>query len=129
MTTIRMKSIRKTVTRRAKPLMDGLMVFEISHSTSSARTAASAIVVEKVSSETLLTLGLETVIVWLSLPNSSRLLRPLLLETRGKSLCWTMAETRRKVIRKGNEEKRIDVTLGVRPPGRHSSQASENMEL
>ncbi len=59
MATIRTKSRKKTVTRRAKPLTTGLMLLDISQRTSSARTAASAMVIEKVRAERRLRLGRE----------------------------------------------------------------------
>lgn len=59
MATIRTKSRKKTVTRSAKPLTTGLMLLDISQRTSSARTAASAMVMEKVRAERRLMLGRE----------------------------------------------------------------------
>ena len=48
MAMMRAKRRRATVARNAKPRTTGLIVLEISHRMSSARTAARAIVVEKV---------------------------------------------------------------------------------
>ena len=56
---IKRMSNRKTVIRKAMPLAAGLIVSEISQSTSSAKTAANAIVVEKVKAEIRLRVGFE----------------------------------------------------------------------
>lgn len=130
MATIRKKRRRKTVRRRAKPLTTGLMLLEISQRTSSARTAASAMVIEKVRAERRLMLGREPAIAGPSLLPNPRSLRPLSLEKTGNSFCWTRADTARKVSRNGNDEKTTDAGLSVRPSGRHSSQCDPkgNME-
>ena len=124
---MRAKSKRKTVIRSAVARTDGLMLFDISHNTSSASTAASAMVDEKVSAERRLMLSRETMVLEPLLLPDSRLFKTLSPVMSGSSLCWTTADTSRKVNRKGNNEKIIDVNFGVAPPGRHSSQAEGPM--
>ena len=114
--TMSAKSKRKTVIRSAMARTDGLMLFDISHNTSSASTAASAMVDEKVSAERRLMLS--RVLEPFLLPDS-RLFNPLSPAMSGSGLCWTTADTSRKVNRKGNDEKIIDINFGVTPPGRH----------
>lgn len=126
MATIRKKRRRKTVRRRAKPLTTGLMLLEISQRTSSARTAASAMVTEKVRAERRLMLGREPAIDGPFLLPNPRSLRPLSLEKTGNSFCWTSADTARKVSKNGSDEKITDDGLSVRLSGRHSSQCDPN---
>lgn len=95
------------------------MVFDISQRISSARTAARAIVVEKVIPAILRVVS-----------RGDRMLRFLRLslggtspERIGKILWSTIVDTRRKVAMNGREENATVVGAGVRPLGPHSSQS------
>ncbi len=121
MAMIRKNSSKSMVICNATPLAVGLIVLEISHSMSSASTAASAIVEEKVNAAIRLTAGREA-----ERGRGEALLfgEDVSPERIGKSLCRTRIETRRKVAMKGREENAIAVGACIVPPGRHSSQPS-----
>lgn len=122
--TVMWKAIRRAV---------GLMVFEISHRINSARTAASAMVVEKAIAETRLIWGRP----WLPMLSvdddrawpffggvcASRLLDGISPERIGNSFWRTTVETKRKVTRNGSEEKIMAVGACIRRPGTQPSQS------
>lgn len=103
-------------TRRA----NGSMALEISQRISSARTAARAMVVEKVMPEIRRTVSRDV-----EVETTVRLGDEETSPARmGKILLSTMVNTRRKVAMKGREANVIASKAGTLPPGRHSSQSS-----
>lgn len=98
---------------------DVLMMLEISQRINSARTAARAMVVEKMNPETLRAVsrdGKTLIMVLLGVGEASP-------ARSGKIFFSTIVDTSMKVAMNGREEKAMAVAAGDLPPGRHSSQS------
>lgn len=121
MAMIRKKRSKVTAVRMAVPRAAGLIVFEISHSISSVRTAAEPMVAEKMKADIRLTVGRAPVRGRLKVLSLSVAASP---ESNGNSFCRTTAETKRKVIRKGSDEKMMVDGAEMPPPGLHSLQSA-----
>ena len=117
-TMIRRIRSKKTVIWRAKPRAAGLMASDISQRTSSANTAASATVAEKVKADTRLMGfpedmwldfvgddGRELNCVCRSWEPYCPFFKPTCPESSGKSFWKTTVATKRKVTRNGKDEK------------------------
>ena len=123
---IRKNRSSETVVWKATLRAAGLIVLEISHSMSSTRTAARAVVEENVSADRCLIVGR----IWPPLENGRAYALALRdrasPERNGNSFWRTSVDTKRKVTMKGRDEKTIAVETGILPgtPGLQSSQSS-----
>ena len=126
---IRKKRSNVTVMWSATPRATRLIVFEMSHSISSASTAARAIVDENASADRRLKLSLSGCLLKLFAAEwCSWLLSAPSPERIGKIFWSTTVETKRKVTKNGIEEKAMAVGPCAPRPGLHSSQLAEFIE-